>query len=743
MSSEISYRRTALSEGVARLQNAAASAPSAKVDIPAFVINLDSDKKLWEGVSERAEKYGVELHRVKALDGRKVALKDWVGVDIEAFRHFNGREILPGEYGCYRSHLLALQQFLDDGRPYGLILEDDATITETTAARVQAIVETVRDFDVIKLLNHRTKYLISACTTPANDQVGRSIVGRQGSAAAYLVSRAGAERLLQAIGTMVLPYDVALERFWDTDVRVLSVGENVLELRSRPDGSNISPKGYGETKLPHTQRLPRFAFGFTDGLIRLNQVFKRPDWMRLPHSAAPISDGDLVVREGSLARPDREPGTVANVVTAITVLAFLSVLWFERDVYRYFGVAAVVVALLHYFRRDMFTYGKTIIGWMGWACIAWGFWVAARLAYAYANADGRPVGTAEGIYLLPLLYPTFGYALLLMAGRPARLVAQFMLLSLLFLVVGADFHAIFRGLRAETWLFNNTIHAALAAGFIMLASIPFVLYSLRRDDISPWIKSAFVVLGSATFLMAAANVVVLESKGVWLGLAVALPVLFVTVALTERQRATQLAAAAALALALFAGSVGYSQIWNVSDDTVAATQSVIDDVESGRGVFPSGAEAIADDKLPLAFRIRLELMANAIRLWEQNPLLGQGPDWLPQWAARPYKLSEFHLLHNGYLEVLIRYGLLGMAFYIVLYGWSIRQVLAAAKAGLIDWSAAQFYISGLALFAIALLSNSHIRLATGEALMWLAASFGFYCNYLLQKRELARQSTWF
>lgn len=741
MSGENADNDAMLNEGVAGQTSPAINVANAGKRIPAFVINLDSDHELWQDLLKDATTHGIELHRVPAIDGRVLDRSEWTGVDIEAFQRFTGREILAGEYGCYRSHLKALQQFLADGRPFGVILEDDAAIDERTAGRVQAIVDTVKTFDLVKLANHRTRYLIRAVTTKAGDYVGRTIQGRQGSAAAYLVSRQGAQRLLTALETMAFPYDVALERFWDHGTRTLTTKENVFGYTERPEGSSISPNGYAETKFSRHQRMPKVAFTLSDHFTRTRQVFNRDDWMRLPDGPSSTAD-HLTVTEGSLAVRTM-PNQLLVFLAALSVLAFTSVLWIERDAYRFAGIGLIVVALIYYFRRDLMTYGKPLIGWMGWLCIVWALVVLARIANAYLDSGGQAVGTAEGIYLFPLLYPTLGYALYVFIREPSKLVSVFMVISLVVLIGASDFHSIFRGLRATTWLHNNPIHASLASGFILLSSIPFLLYTLRRDGLSNWWRSTYIILGCLVFLISLANVVALQSKGVWAGLAVALPVMFLAIALTEKNRVTQLVALAALAVAAGCAFAAYSLIWNVSSDTIIAVKSILADIKAGKGVFASGALAIANESLPEGFRIRLELMANAVRLWEQNPLLGAGPNWLSLWAERPYKLSNFNLLHNGYLEVMVRYGALGLAFYAALYVWAIGKALRAAKAGLIDWTAFQFFVAGFALFGIALATNSHIRLATGESLMWLAAAFGFYCYYLLQQRELTKSRTWF
>lgn len=96
--------------------------------LPVFVINMASQPAAYKTVAASIEAYGqgFQLHRIDAVNGHTATQR--IGIDDARFDAINGREMLPGEYGCYRSHLKALESFLSDGSPYGLILEDDVVL---------------------------------------------------------------------------------------------------------------------------------------------------------------------------------------------------------------------------------------------------------------------------------------------------------------------------------------------------------------------------------------------------------------------------------------------------------------------------------------------------------------------------------------------------------------------------------------------------------------------------------------
>jgi O-antigen ligase len=162
-----------------------------------------------------------------------------------------------------------------------------------------------------------------------------------------------------------------------------------------------------------------------------------------------------------------------------------------------------------------------------------------------------------------------------------------------------------------------------------------------------------------------------------------------------------------------------------------------------KGYFGAFLDAVRDPATPLSVKERLMLWADALTIWASHPLFGYGSAWLEQWQSRLYKVGTYNELHNGYLEIAVRYGVAGLVFYAVLFAWAARQVFLAAKAGLIDVSAWRCYISTLVFFAVTILTNSNVRLAIGESYMWFAASIGFYCFYLLQRGGIARTRTYF
>ncbi|MEF2554607.1 glycosyltransferase family 25 protein, partial [Aurantimonas sp. A2-1-M11] len=183
------------------------------------MINLDRSTERWQDIEVSAADAGVEVTRVPGVDGAAVPVNDWLDVDHRRFARSHGRTILPGEYGCYRSHLAALQAVIASGEPVAVICEDDITVKPEAPAAVTAVLGHRPDLHVLKLANHRIRGFVSH-GGDGLASYGRCIHGPQGSAACYAVTREGATLLLSALQTMWLPWDIALERGWDTGARI-------------------------------------------------------------------------------------------------------------------------------------------------------------------------------------------------------------------------------------------------------------------------------------------------------------------------------------------------------------------------------------------------------------------------------------------------------------------------------------------------------------------------------------------
>ncbi|MDK4721341.1 glycosyltransferase family 25 protein [Rhizobium sp. CNPSo 3968] len=240
-----------------------------------YVINLDRSRERWERLCSQAMEYDLDITRIPAVDGRVIAERDRIDFHPKSFIYHNGRKLLPGEYGCYRSHLLALEQFVASGDKMAIIMEDDVELNERLIPRAIAAMESVQGARLVKLVNHRLVGFKAIRETAENDVVGRCMHGPQGSAACYIVNRKAAKKLLTTLKPMLLPYDVALERGWSTGVETFTTFENLVDFSPHRAATTIGKRiHYRAVKRHPLLRLTAHWFRTCDQMRRWRYAVK-------------------------------------------------------------------------------------------------------------------------------------------------------------------------------------------------------------------------------------------------------------------------------------------------------------------------------------------------------------------------------------------------------------------------------------------------------------------------------------
>ena len=240
--------------------------------IPVFVINLDRAKSRWEKCQTSAKLHHLELTRIKAIDDT-TPREDWKNTSQFWFSLCHGKRILPTEYGCYQSHLKALDKIISLDLDHAIICEDDVLFNSDFVRDTAEIMTSHPNLEILKLVNNRCHGFKEITRTTTQRQVGYTYFGPLGSAAAYAVSSTGAKKLREAIDHIFLPYDRAMERGWAHDYNILCVKDNWLEFSSERQSSQIS-KDYAESRYPILYRLPVTVFRIKETLARLLFVFR-------------------------------------------------------------------------------------------------------------------------------------------------------------------------------------------------------------------------------------------------------------------------------------------------------------------------------------------------------------------------------------------------------------------------------------------------------------------------------------
>ena len=175
--------------------------------LPVFVINLDRRPDRWEAMSAQLDRLGIEARRIPAVDARLLAAQE------EWERDTNGNppewNVDLGAVACAYSHRKALRAFLDTGERAALILEDDAELADDTPSLLEAVDWWPPEARMITL----TPGAVPVPLYPASTETpsGRTVHRFErfaSCAAAYLVSREGAEFVSPYLDNPELPTDV-------------------------------------------------------------------------------------------------------------------------------------------------------------------------------------------------------------------------------------------------------------------------------------------------------------------------------------------------------------------------------------------------------------------------------------------------------------------------------------------------------------------------------------------------------
>jgi glycosyl transferase family 25 len=244
------------------------------------VINLEKDAARRQAVTENLKDFnGGNWSFFKALgsDSPCSHVPDPAG---QLIRY--GRELGPGEIGCFKSHVAVMQAFIaDPDAEWLLVLEDDVWVD--VLFDYQKVIRDAEKLGInyVRLYAKRFKparvihgwgehQLIRYETDPYGTQ-------------AYLINKPGAQRFLESVKTITMPIDDELSRFWVNGLDTYAVYPfPVIEKSARSNLSGERARRKADLKfgiIGHTwfrisekiaKTLANLSF-----LIRLNAIRRR------------------------------------------------------------------------------------------------------------------------------------------------------------------------------------------------------------------------------------------------------------------------------------------------------------------------------------------------------------------------------------------------------------------------------------------------------------------------------------
>lgn len=199
-------------------------------DFFAAYINLDRAPGRRLFMERQLAAAGVEAERISAVDRSAPGFTPRGGLtvqrdDVLIEMNWDGRPYVTGEEACLQSHLAALKRFLATDRRFAVIMEDDAELAPEFRTVVEAAIAKSDLWDALKLEGNRRKGSRPALAVAPLTGPYRLVASLNPAAgtAAYLFSRAGAERILAVTEGVFEPYDNFLAALGRHKLRLLDV----------------------------------------------------------------------------------------------------------------------------------------------------------------------------------------------------------------------------------------------------------------------------------------------------------------------------------------------------------------------------------------------------------------------------------------------------------------------------------------------------------------------------------------
>ena len=172
----------------------------------AFYLNLDQETRRRQSIEHQLGRFGLTAQRVDAVDGSQP-------LPAELSTYFSPGHVMDaGALGCYASHIKAWREILRQDLPHALVLEDDAVLAPDLSRLLTDLVMALpRGWDMVHLGSEPDRAVCEIARVGSHGivQFSRVPPGTVG----YLLSRAGAQKLLQA-EPKVWPIDTDTRRPW-------------------------------------------------------------------------------------------------------------------------------------------------------------------------------------------------------------------------------------------------------------------------------------------------------------------------------------------------------------------------------------------------------------------------------------------------------------------------------------------------------------------------------------------------
>ncbi len=244
------------------------------INIPIYLINLARDVERREWMQSQLAKLGLQAIWIEAVLGKALSApgRDALFDAIANASRYH-LPLTAGEIGCYASHLKVWQALIDSAAPMALVLEDDMLVHESMPSVLQTAQAQLANhrWDMIKLIGRLQEAKRASRSLGSFELIRYQRVPSY--TGAYLISRAGAEKLLATRARFARPVDVDLRFWWENDLDIFGLLPYPCDQAPISEQSSIGGKS---EKAGWAYRWRRSKYN-----VHLNAMSLWSNWVRL------------------------------------------------------------------------------------------------------------------------------------------------------------------------------------------------------------------------------------------------------------------------------------------------------------------------------------------------------------------------------------------------------------------------------------------------------------------------------
>lgn len=223
-----------------------------------WVINLDRAPERLARIGQQMQRLGLPWTRLAAVDARALSAEQRAALDEPAFWRRHGMSPLPGELGCYLSHVQVMHRFLAGNAEFALVLEDDVRLHTSLPAVLQGLMAHATRWDVVKLSAVHSGTPVPVLEVAPGHALAVMLSRCTGSSA-YLMNRRAAQAYASGLLPMSLPFDHVFDQGWRFGLKFRLVTPTPCA-HDEQIASTIEAAPGASRKFHWTRRFPAYAY---------------------------------------------------------------------------------------------------------------------------------------------------------------------------------------------------------------------------------------------------------------------------------------------------------------------------------------------------------------------------------------------------------------------------------------------------------------------------------------------------